>query len=78
MRVVAVDATHADTIEHARLDTTPKGTGDMFSATLAAGLVAGGSLGYSTRAACERVLQVLTTSHAAGSAEMLVFPGERS
>lgn len=74
MRVVAVTADRADVIEHARLDTTPKGTGDLFSATLAARILAGAPLADATRTACDRVLEVLAASHAARSAEMLVFP----
>lgn len=74
MRVVAADATDAHVVEHRRLDTTPKGTGDLFSATLAGHLLAGSGLEHGVRAACDRVLQVLATSDAHGSAEMLVFP----
>lgn len=75
MRVAAVTADAIATIEHRRLGTTPKGTGDLFSATLAGQLLAGHDLGAAARLAGERVLEVLAASHAAGSEEMLVHPG---
>src|SRR5690554_6169174 len=74
MRVVVVTRDRVEIIEHRRLDTTPKGTGDMFNATLAGQRLAGASVADAARLACDRVLDVLTASHAAGSAEMLVFP----
>lgn len=74
MQVAAVSGAGVGIIEHPRLVTTPKGTGDLFSATLAGRLLAGSGLEDAVRAACDRVLEVLTTSQAAGSAEMLVFP----
>lgn len=77
MRVAAITDERVDIIEHPRLDTTPKGTGDLFSATLAGHRLAGVSLADATRAACDRVLEVLLASYAAGSAEMLAFPAPR-
>ena len=74
MRVAVVTADSAEVIDHRRLDTTPKGTGDLFSATLAGHLLAGTDAAIAARLACGRVLEVLETSLAAGSAEMLVFP----
>lgn len=74
MRVVVVTRDQVEIIEHRRLDTTPKGTGDMFNATLAGQRLAGAGVADAARLACDRVLDVLTASHAAGSAEMLVFP----
>ena len=74
MRVVVVTRDQVEIIEHRRLDTTPKGTGDMFNATLTGQRLAGASVADAARLACDRVLDVLTASHAAGSAEMLVFP----
>lgn len=75
MEVVVVQRGAECVIRHRRLDTTPKGTGDLFSATLAAHLLRGAALEDATRLACDRVLAVLDASQAAGSAEMLVFPG---
>ena len=78
MRVAAVSgADDVHIIEHRRLDTTPKGTGDLFSATLAGRLLGGTGLEDAVRGACDRVLEVLAASHALGSAEMLVFPDPR-
>ncbi|WP_132999724.1 pyridoxine/pyridoxal/pyridoxamine kinase [Luteimonas arsenica] len=74
MRVAVVTADSAEVIDHRRLDTTPKGTGDLFSATLAGHLLAGTDAATAARLACGRVLEVLEASFAAGSAEMLVFP----
>lgn len=75
MRVAVVTRGSAEVIEHPRLDTTPKGTGDLFSATLAGHQLAGAGVADAARRACDRVLEVLATTQAAGSAEMLVFPG---
>lgn len=74
MRVAVVTRGSVESIDHRRLDTTPKGTGDLFSATLAGHLLAGVAIGEATRLACDRVLQVLDASLAANSAEMLVYP----
>src|SRR5690606_11884654 len=74
MRVAVVTRESVEVIEHPRLDSTPKGTGDLFSATLAGHRLAGCGLADAARHACDRVLEVLATTRAAGSAEMLVFP----
>lgn len=74
MQVAVVTPDAVQTIDHRRLATTPKGTGDLFSATLAAHRLAGLAVVDAARRACDRVLQVLEASLAAGSAEMLVFP----
>ena len=78
MRVAVVTADAAELIDHRRLDSTPKGTGDLFSATLAGHLLAGSGIAPAARRACERVVEVLDASAAANSAEMLVFPGPRA
>lgn len=75
MRVAVVTRDSVDVIEHRRLDTTPKGTGDLFSAALAGHQLAGTGTAEAARLACDRVLEVLTATRAAGCAEMLVFPG---
>lgn len=74
MRVAVVTRDAAEVIEHARLDTTPKGTGDLFSATMAGHQLRGAGAIEAARLACERVLQVLEVSRASGCSEMLVFP----
>ena len=75
MRIAVVEREGADIIEHPRLATTPKGTGDLFSATLAAHVIAGEGLVDAARRASARVVEVLQASARAGSAEMLVYPG---
>lgn len=74
MQVVVVEREREEVILHRRLDTTPKGTGDLFSATVAAHVLRGTAVADAARLACERVLAVLEASTRAGSAEMLVFP----
>lgn len=74
MQVVVVGRDTESVIRHRRLTTTPKGTGDLFSATLAAHVLRGRSVEAAARLACERVVQVLEATARAGSAEMLVFP----
>ncbi|MBJ6977878.1 pyridoxine/pyridoxal/pyridoxamine kinase [Luteimonas sp. MC1895] len=74
MKVLVVQRDAECVIRHRRLDATPKGTGDLFSATLAAHLLRGAPVEDAARLACDRVLAVLDASQAAGSAEMLVFP----
>ena len=74
MRVAAVTRDAVEVVDHRRLATTPKGTGDLFCATLAGHRLAGIGIGEATRRACDRVLEVLDASLAAGSTEMLVYP----
>ena len=74
MQVVVVERDREEIIRHRRLDTTPKGTGDLFSATVAAQVLRGTRVADAARLACDRVLAVLEVSRNAGSAEMLVFP----
>lgn len=74
MQVVVVERDREEVIVHRRLDTTPKGTGDLFSATLAAHVLRGSPVADAARLGCERVLAVLEASRRAGCAEMLVFP----
>ena len=74
MQVIVVDRDDVSVIRHRRLPTTPKGTGDLFSATLAAHVLRGLPPVDAARLACDRVLQVLEATARAGCAEMLVFP----
>lgn len=74
MQVALVTRDAVELVRHRRLDATPKGTGDLFSATLAGHLLAGATLGDAVRRACDRVVAALQASRAAGCAEMLVFP----
>lgn len=74
MRVLVVTADGAELIEHRRLDTTPKGTGDLFSAELVARWLNGASVVDAVRAACERVVAALEFTARAQCAELLL-PG---
>ena len=75
MQVAVVARDRAEVIDHPRLDSTPKGTGDLFSATLAGHRLAGAGVADAARLACGRVLEVLHATRDAGCAEMLAFPG---
>lgn len=72
MRVIVVTATEARVLDHARIDAAPKGTGDLFSATVTARLLAGGSLVEAAQHACDAVVAAVRLTHARQSAELLL------
>ena len=72
MRVAIVTADHAQVLDHVRIDAAPKGTGDLFSAALTAGLLAGHMLPEATRQACDRVVAAVAFTHDSRSAELLL------
>ncbi|MCK9538848.1 pyridoxine/pyridoxal/pyridoxamine kinase [Dokdonella sp.] len=72
MLVAVVTRDTAEVIEHARIDAVPKGTGDLFAASLAAGLLGGQALHAAARAAAGRVVDSLVLTREACSAELLV------
>lgn len=72
MRVAVVSAEGAQVIEHERVDAAPKGTGDLFSATLGARLLAGAALAEAAQAACDAVVAAVTLTHREGCAELLL------
>ncbi|HMN21322.1 MAG TPA: pyridoxine/pyridoxal/pyridoxamine kinase [Ottowia sp.] len=72
MRVAVVSAHETQVIEHERVDAAPKGTGDLFSATLGARLLAGASLAEAAQAACDAVVAAVALTHRAGCAELLL------
>lgn len=76
MSVAIVTAEHARTLNHARIDAAPKGTGDLFSAVLTGKLLAGSSLTNAAQQACDAVVAAVTLTHAKNSAELLL-PLER-
>lgn len=72
MRVAVVTADAADVLDHARIDAAPKGTGDLFSAEVTAGLLAGRSLADAAQHACDAVVAAVTLTHVHQSAELLL------
>lgn len=72
MRMVLVGASDVQVFEHERIDASPKGTGDLFSAALASRLLHGTSLPEAIRAAGQLVVQALRDTAAAHSAELLI------
>lgn len=74
MRVVLVTRDDVRVVRHARVDATPKGTGDLFSAELTARLLAGTPLLLAVRQACRRVVAAIRHTHAAGCGELMLPP----
>lgn len=72
MRVAVVSRGEVHVIEHARVDAAPKGTGDLFSATLGARLLAGATLAEAAQAACDAVVAAVELTHRQGCAELLL------
>lgn len=72
MRVAAVTANDARVIDHARIDAAPKGTGDLFSATVTQRLLAGANLFDAAQHACDAVVAAVTLTKAGQSAELLL------
>lgn len=72
-RMQTVIATRSGTqvVQHERLDSAVKGTGDMFAAGLTRALLSGTALADAARAAAERVTVALADSIAADSAELV-------
>lgn len=75
MRVAVVTADDVQTIEHTRIDAAPKGTGDLFSTTLTAELLAGTKLQNAAQRACDVVVAAVTLTHQQHSAELLLPSG---
>lgn len=72
MRVAVVTADDARVIDHTRIDAAPKGTGDLFSATVTSRLLAGASLFDAAQHACDAVVAAVTLTKAHHSAELLL------
>ncbi|MGP1684915.1 MAG: pyridoxine/pyridoxal/pyridoxamine kinase [Giesbergeria sp.] len=73
MQVILATRTTAHVITHPRVNASPKGTGDLFSATLTGHWLKGASLPEAAKNACQQVVQALRrTAHA--QCEELLLP----
>lgn len=72
LQVVIVTHEGTESFRHQRIDSTVKGTGDLFSATLTARLLAGMSLHNAARVAADTVVQALERTRDAESGELLL------
>lgn len=72
MHVAIVTRDSAHIVRHPRVDTMPKGTGDLFSATLAACLLQGHTLNDAARLACNRVVAALENTRKSNCGELLL------
>lgn len=72
MQVVLVTRTQAEVIVHPHIDATPKGTGDLFCATLAGHWLGGLGLAEAATRACRHVVQALRRTEQACCAELLL------
>ena len=73
--LVAVVTRHEQKIlSHARIDASPKGTGDLFSATLTGRLLSGASVFDAASYACDQLICALQLTHRMQSAELLLPP----
>ncbi|AZY48985.1 pyridoxine/pyridoxal/pyridoxamine kinase [Bordetella avium] len=72
VQLLAVTASQAHLLRHQRVDTAPKGTGDLFCAELTAHLLAGASLERAVEASSRYLVQALACTRLADSAELLM------
>lgn len=78
MYVVVVTKKHAQVIEHERVNVSPKGTGDFFSAALAASLLKGVELTKAVEFASRQVIASLALTLQSNSAELRLPEAEFS
>lgn len=74
MQVVLVTRTQAEVIAHPHIHTTPKGTGDLFCATLTGHWINGVGLSEATAQACRQVMRALRRTEQLLCAELLLPP----
>lgn len=74
MQVAVVTHEEARILRHPRIDAMPKGTGDLFSAVLAARLLEGAAVFDAAAHACDQVVAALERTHRARCAELLLPP----
>lgn len=74
MQVVLVTRTQFEIIRHPRVDTAPKGTGDLFCATLTGYWLNGATVSQAAAEACRVVVQALRLTWQQRSAELLLPP----
>lgn len=72
IQVVLVTRTQAHVITHLRIDATPKGTGDLFTAALTGYWLTGVSLLEAAAKACQQVMSALRQTEQAQCAELLL------
>ena len=72
MKVALISADGHQVVEHPRVDAAPKGTGDLFSATLSAELLAGQDLETAVRKACQEVTEAVELTRRERSQELLL------
>ena len=72
MQVVLVTRTQAEVIAHPRLTATPKGTGDLFCASLVGHWINGVDLSEAATRACRHVVSALQRTQQAQCAELLL------
>ncbi|PJX28295.1 bifunctional pyridoxal kinase/hydroxymethylpyrimidine kinase [Advenella sp. S44] len=74
MLVAVVTRDEQKILSHARIDATPKGTGDLFGATLTGRLLAGASIFEAASYACDQLISALQLTYQMQSAELLLPP----
>ncbi|WP_406625201.1 pyridoxine/pyridoxal/pyridoxamine kinase [Acidovorax sp. SDU_ACID1] len=72
MQIAIITRDEARTIRHPRIEASPKGTGDLFSAELCAHLLAGFPLFEAAERACRRTVAVVDRTNMVRSAELLL------
>lgn len=74
MLVAVVTRHRQKVLNHPRIDASPKGTGDLFSAALTGHLLTGASVFKAAALACDQVMAALRLTRQAQCAELLLPP----
>lgn len=72
MQVAVVTREEARVLTHPRVDIAPKGTGDLFSAAVVGGLLAGASIFEAAASACDQVVAALRLTQQERCVELLL------